>query len=342
MWIGVEILPNSSNSVIRELSTILEREIKSYECYGDLLIFDAFDIVEDVTRIILFSRSVKTVYAIPLKFIFEKPEDLYKNTLEANWSSFFDPSLTFAVVPLTTTIDRVTVGKHVGQGIVDSFLNEINQRPKVNLRSPDIKIVAKIIDNKCVLGIDLIGFQLNNYDAIVSRLPVLTFDISETKSYSEIYHFGICESAYEILKFVPLKDRIVNTTFVSLKIIDQEKILRLLTTKWKKKSGTIICFDDYPDKIEFKYDIKSLDITTLRDNITNYLASNLVAKFPTKTAHKKAIKKILDTIRTNRTWEKFTIFCRNEFINKFANFETKKIVSLNIRGIESSMLSMVI
>lgn len=341
MEIGVEIISGSGDLVAKELSIVLEREIGHVESYDDLLLIDSSDIVGDITRIILFSRGIKTAYIVPSVFCFSSPKDLYDKTLEIDWTSFFDASMSFAIVPITNTLDRITIGKNVGQGIVDSFLGRLKQRPKVNLSSPDIRIIAKIIDDKCLLGIDLIGFSLNSLDEIISRLAVLTFDIDATKSYSEIYHSGICESVYEILGFVPLKDRITNTTFITLRIIDQEKILRLLTTRWIRENCKVICFEDHPSKTNLRYNIKLLNMSALRYNTTSYVASNLVARFPAKVPHEKAIEGILNTIKSNKTWEKFTVICRNEYINKFANFETEKIVSLNIRGIKSSMLSMV-
>lgn len=342
MKIGVEILPGSGGLVVKELSIILEREIRNAESYDNLLLINSSDIIEDITRIILFSRSIKTAYIIPGIFHFSSPRDLYDKTFEIDWTSFFDINMSFAIVPITDTLDRITIGKNVGQGVVDLFLDKLKRRPKVNLRSPDVRIIAKIIDDKCLLGIDLIGSLLNSLDEIISRLTVLTFDIDVAKTYSEIYHSGICESVYEIIRLVPLKDRIVDTTFVTLKIIDQEKILRLLTKKWSREDGKIICFEEHPSNAKLKYNIKLLNMSSLRYNTTNYMASNLVARFPAKIHHERAIEKILKIIKSNRTWEKFTVICRNEYINKFANFETEKIVSLNIRGIESSMLSMVI
>ena len=261
MMLGARIVPNTSNLVCMELCHILRRkDIGIRMFHDDFILFRFEDFTSDSVYIITRSRTIRNFYLVTCVFEFDDVSRLYQEALNVDWSSIFSYEQTFAVVPETKSIDRIEVGKAVGQGVVDSFLKNIGKRPRVNLSNPDIKILAKISGNRCVLAIDLIGKELNVIDDIASRLAVMAC-FSHGK-FGEIYHSGICESFFEIANDLMIKERILDTPFVDLLNINQDKVLTLLSKEEGIVHREVFCYDDRDTK--YRYPIIKRQLNTFK------------------------------------------------------------------------------
>ena len=338
MKIGIEILPNISSLVKLELEYVLGDNFKIDAFSNDFLFVETGDLTETIVRLFIFSRTVSRVYLVLDVFDLENKDDLYKHALNIDWVSLFSPNLSFAVVPESNTIDRVIIGKLVGQGIVDNFKKNTGTRPKVDLKNPDISILARIQDKTCILGIDITGFDLNDIHDIVSRLAILASNWSKEHRFAEVLHSGICESAYELYNFIPLKERIVDTTYVNLNIVDQERVIKLLTKQWQDTIFNVACYDPNPLDIEYKYPITSRDLYALEKDKVDNICSNLVAVTPSKNQQATTIVRLVNLIIKNEDWTTGTIICRTELMNTVPKIRTEKIVDINIRGIPSTIL----
>ena len=334
--IGAKILPKTACHVKDEMKIILGRENLNFGTIeDDFVVFEADDLTADITRIIVMSKAIKGLYLTVGIFELHKKEDLYNHTHNIEWHLLFPTSLSFAVIPKGKNIDRVEVGRLVGQGIVDEFQRSIRERPKVDLKHPDVRIIARISNERLILSIDLIGRQLNTIEEIANRILALSSDLHGR--FGEIYHTGICESYFEIANLVPQKDRILDTTFVDMLFIDQETIINILNTPPHIRHTEVSCYDDHNEGGN-KYPIKYRDLEALRVDPIDGLASNLTLRFPTRIEQRKAIDTILRFLADNNSWKKLSIACRHELGNLFDKFSPSVLASINIMGINSTIL----
>ncbi len=338
MLIGAIIIPRTDEIVMNELGLIVEK-FRPRGIFGeDILIIDPVDITETIVRLFMFSRTIFRVYLILDKFDIATKSDLYERSKAIDWASIFDVDMSFAIAPESDTLSRYDVGKLVGQGVVDRFKEEVGKRPKVDLKNPEVSIIAKIVGKECLLGVDITGFDLNDINEIVSRLIILASGLSRDDRLGEIFHNGICESAYEYINNVPLKDRIVDTTYVNLKVVEQNRVIELLSRNWEDKRDGVACYEMPNKAIKFRYPIQRKDIDFFVGDNIDIVCSNLVSTAPSKSGQDELIKRIILLMEKNSFWNNAAILCRKELIHRLQKFKCREIITINIRGITSSII----
>ena len=118
-------------------------------------------------------KILKPIY----QFHVGNEKELYDEMHRFDWKSIMGPEQTFA-------IDSVLFGKvfthslYVSQkckdAIVDRFRKDVNKRPSVDTRHPDIRLHLHIFDNKCNLSIDSSGSSLHHrgYRSVTNIAPL--------------------------------------------------------------------------------------------------------------------------------------------------------------------------
>lgn len=92
------------------------------------------------------------------------PEALYAGARAVPWSDLFPAGSTFAI-DATARDSRLGhahfVELKVKDAVADSFREKVGSRPSVELRTPDVRIAARIHRDLCTLSIDTSGESLN-------------------------------------------------------------------------------------------------------------------------------------------------------------------------------------
>jgi len=340
MYIGLEILEGTESLVWRELDKILGPR-KVTKAFQNLILIATDDMTRDVVLISLFSRAITNVYVVPHYGRYNTTNELYKISMTIPWHEIFEPDKSFAVTTkiLPQKLDRKTIGRLVGQGVVDRFKAEIGSRPPVNLKSPDIEITSFINECYVAFGIKLFDKNMNSPEEISNRLVILGLESYRVSSVGEIYHTGVCESAFEFFNLEPLKDRLLESIFIELKIIDKEKILKLATQKWKRKSANITCFvENFDPKYKPAYgEINQHLISEIPTTPIDTFLTNLVLAFPSKKSQQAAVSKIQEYLAQNNQWTQTSLLIRSDIkINTI--FKAKKLVEISVKGIPSQLL----
>lgn len=118
---------------------------------------------KDVYFLNLHLRCAISVLVQVAQFTIREEDDLYKKALKVNWPSFFDVKRTIAVRGAVFS----DFFKHsqfpflvVKDAIADRFRNEIDERPDVNLKAPQIVIDLYINRNQVTLSLNTSGLPL--------------------------------------------------------------------------------------------------------------------------------------------------------------------------------------
>jgi putative N6-adenine-specific DNA methylase len=161
---------------------IFELTAKTLSGLEPMLANELADIgVEDVqigTRVVEFTGNLATVYKANLycrtalrilvkleSFVAEDDDQLYKNTFEFPWEQYFGVNDTFAIdatlIRSTLTHTQYAALK-VKDAIADRFRKvSNNERPSVDVMSPDVRINVHISSNYCTLSLDSSGESLH-------------------------------------------------------------------------------------------------------------------------------------------------------------------------------------
>lgn len=120
----------------------------------------------DIRKIIELNFSARSINRVILLLRHEKIRtlrDIVDIAKEVAWAEYFDNRQTFGV-------NAERIGKHdfssldVARELGNIIMKELNaekKKVKVNLKAPDVKIVAEIINNDFILGIDTTGPSLH-------------------------------------------------------------------------------------------------------------------------------------------------------------------------------------
>ena len=120
----------------------------------------------DIRKIIELNFSARSINRVILLLKHEKIRtlrDIVDIAKEVAWAQYFDNRQTFGV-------NAERIGKHdfssldVARELGNIIMKELNaekKKVKVNLKAPDVKIVAEIINNDFILGIDTTGPSLH-------------------------------------------------------------------------------------------------------------------------------------------------------------------------------------
>ncbi len=112
----------------------------------------------------LRSRIATRVLMPILDFPAYKPEDLYHNVQKHDFTKYIPPNGTIAVEANVRDSgvfrDQRFVAMKIKDAIVDQFRDKFDVRPDVNTDNPDLRIVARAVNNGFSLSIDTSGDPL--------------------------------------------------------------------------------------------------------------------------------------------------------------------------------------
>jgi len=106
------------------------------------------------------TRIIKPVLDFPAYQL----DDLYHNTLKHDFTKYIEPNQTFEIdasVRESKIRDQRMVALKIKDAIADQFRDKFGQRPDVNTKNPDLRVMARIVKNQVSLAIDTSGTSLN-------------------------------------------------------------------------------------------------------------------------------------------------------------------------------------
>lgn len=119
---------------------------------------------EDCMRANIHLRTSARVVMMLSEFRCEGPEDLYEGVSEIDWRPYFPGGETLAVsasVRDSALNNSVYAAMTVKDAVCDSLRELTGSRPNIDRRTPDIRLVARLICDRAVIGIDTSGESLH-------------------------------------------------------------------------------------------------------------------------------------------------------------------------------------
>ena len=118
----------------------------------------------DCYRVNLRSRIATRVLLPILDFPAYKAEDLYNNILKHDFTKYIKPTGTIAVEASVRESgifrDQRFVAMKIKDAVVDQFRDKYDVRPDVDSANPDLRIVARAVNNGFYVSIDTSGDAL--------------------------------------------------------------------------------------------------------------------------------------------------------------------------------------
>ena len=112
----------------------------------------------------LWLRSANRVVLLLSEFHAPTPAALYEGASAIPWAELFSPDRTIAV-DATVRDSGITHSHFAAQktkdAVVDRFRESGGRRPDVDARSPDVRIVVRIVRDACAVSLDTSGESLN-------------------------------------------------------------------------------------------------------------------------------------------------------------------------------------
>lgn len=93
-----------------------------------------------------------------------KAEDIYHNTLKHDFTKYITPEQTIAVdatVKESALGDQRSIALKVKDAIADQFRNKLGQRPNVDRRNPDLRVLIRGYKNQYGMSLDTSGVSLS-------------------------------------------------------------------------------------------------------------------------------------------------------------------------------------
>ncbi|GKT12504.1 MAG: 23S rRNA (guanine2069-N7)-methyltransferase/23S rRNA (guanine2445-N2)-methyltransferase [Thiomicrorhabdus sp.] len=115
-------------------------------------------------RACLWSRLANRIFVTVLEVELENQEQLTTEVAEINWTEHMNVHDGFAVSfsGKGMGIDHSHYGAlKIKDGIVDYFMDKMDQRPEVDTINPDLRIHGHLNRNELTLSIDLVGYSLH-------------------------------------------------------------------------------------------------------------------------------------------------------------------------------------
>jgi putative N6-adenine-specific DNA methylase len=119
---------------------------------------------EDCMRANLHLRTSTRIVMVLDEFTCESAADLYEGVRGTDWRPFFAGGETLAVsssVRDSAVTHSVYAALTVKDAVCDSLRESTGSRPNVDRTSPDIRIVARLIGSRAVIGLDTSGESLH-------------------------------------------------------------------------------------------------------------------------------------------------------------------------------------
>lgn len=112
----------------------------------------------------LWLRSANRVVLLLSEFPAPTPAALYEGTRGIPWPELFPPDRTIAV-DATVRDSGITHSHFAAQktkdAVVDRFRESVGRRPDVDAKSPDVRIVVRIVHDACSVSLDTSGESLH-------------------------------------------------------------------------------------------------------------------------------------------------------------------------------------
>ena len=112
----------------------------------------------------LWLRSANRVVLLLSEFHAPTPAALYEGASGIPWAELFSPDRTIAV-DATVRDSGITHSHFAAQktkdAIVDRFRETVGRRPDVDAKSPEVRIVVRIVRDECAVSLDTSGESLN-------------------------------------------------------------------------------------------------------------------------------------------------------------------------------------
>jgi putative N6-adenine-specific DNA methylase len=132
---------------------------------------------KDVYYLNLHARCAISILVELDKFYIKSEEDLYRKSMKIKWTEIFHGSKTFAVKgAVFSTLFNNTQYPYlvVKDAIVDSFRNEFDDRPDVELKRPQVLFDLYIKENEVTISLNTSGIPLfqRGYREAVGDAPI--------------------------------------------------------------------------------------------------------------------------------------------------------------------------
>ena len=132
---------------------------------------------EDCMRANLHLRTANRVVMMLAEFTCSGPEDLYEGVRGIDWRPFFPSETTLAVsasVRDSAITHSVYAALTVKDAICDQLRDATGRRPNVDRYHPDIQVVARLIGERAVIGMDTSGesLHLRGYRSSSAEAPL--------------------------------------------------------------------------------------------------------------------------------------------------------------------------
>lgn len=92
-------------------------------------------------------------------------EDLYHNTLKHDFTKYIGVNQTFAIdasLRASKITDQRMLALKVKDAIADQFRDKFGERPNVDAKDPDLRIVVRLVKNQASLALDTSGVPLSH------------------------------------------------------------------------------------------------------------------------------------------------------------------------------------
>ncbi len=121
--------------------------------------------IEDVFKLNYFGKTIHRVVVLLAKQKgVENLESIYKICKSVDYSAYISKEQSFAVKTKRfgehdfTSMD---ISAKIGQAVIDSYMQQEGERLKVNLKSPDVRILAELYNDSFWFGLDTTGVSLH-------------------------------------------------------------------------------------------------------------------------------------------------------------------------------------
>ncbi|MEM2263189.1 MAG: tRNA (guanine(6)-N2)-methyltransferase [Candidatus Bathyarchaeia archaeon] len=120
--------------------------------------------VSDIYQLNLKARTINKLFIQLCRSTFASLDDIYRIAKNMDYTWIIDPQQSFAVRTERIGVQNFTsmdVSRVVGQAIIDSYMEALGKRLKVNLNEPDVEVYCIVRDNEFLMGVNTTGASLH-------------------------------------------------------------------------------------------------------------------------------------------------------------------------------------
>lgn len=215
------------------------------------------------------SLKTATRIAFPIKdFKAYNPEELYHIIKKIDFSKYFSPNQSFKI-DLSASSDSIGESHFLAftikDAIVDQFREKFNERPDIDTKNPDFKLLVRCQKNVFNLSIDLTGPSLSQrgYRQHTHAAPLREHLAAGLMLYADFKNYELivdpmCGSGTLLIEAAralskPMTHEKRNFLFENLKTFkadDYKKAKHELKTNFKTKNLKLVGYDQHPEAIK--------------------------------------------------------------------------------------------